>query len=190
MIKKFVCIAVAAALFNFILFPSPRAYASAVSYVQEEPDILAALSAGEDVYARIFSEGTYLFADGNLSEGIFIIPTTYFVKVRSYTHTACAVTYCYEDYDYARAVYGYVSTAALTFVSQPPTGKSFPNAFPEFEGNGTFYKNTRFDTFYSVNQTSSADAFFYGYYMRGNEQFCYVMYGGRFGYFSADVSGK
>ena len=157
-------------------------------YVLGEEEVLERSASG-NLYARVLVGGVYIYSDRELQSGIFILPATYYVKVRAYAHDACAVTYCFEDYDYARAVYGYVRTSALTFVSTPPGGRSFPNVFPEFEGRGNFYKNTGFDAFYSVTDTPS-DAFFYGYFNRGTNKYCYVLSSGKFGYFSADVFGK
>ncbi|MBQ7163982.1 MAG: hypothetical protein IJR61_01475 [Clostridia bacterium] len=171
-----------------ISYTGVRANAAAV-YALNETEVTSLLDADAEVYARIFSENTALCADERLTDAIFVLPLTYYVKVTAYSPESCRVAYCYEDYDYARSVYGYVSTALLTFVAAPPTGRSFPNIFPEFEGNGTFYKNNRFETYYAASDPY-ADAFFYGYYYRGAEKYCYVLRGGKFGYYSADVFGR
>jgi len=150
-------------------------------------EVQSLLQDGLDAYARVNSEDAYIFSDTALTDKLFIVPKTYYLKVFEVTEEYCRVAYCYEDYDYARAVYGYADCRDLLFTSTPPTGKSFPNVFPTFEGNGTFYKNNRFDTFYSVQNSPSSDVFFYGFYKRNNERFCYVFHLGKFGYYQDEV---
>ena len=184
----------AAAIAFFILLsalittPAPKIEALA-STVISEGEITRKLTAGEDVFARIFSDDVYIFSDEAATDGIFILPRTYFVKITEYSPETCRAVYCYEDYDYARSVYGFVKTRELTFVSDPPRLRSFPLLFPEFEGKGYFYKNNRFDSTYSVS-SAEKDAFFYGYYLSGNGKYCYVLQDGKFGYYSADLFGK
>lgn len=165
-------------------------YAVAVAdtvYALTPDEVIDALSRGDDVYAKILPEAM-LCTDAQLTDGLFVLPETYYVKIITYDERACRVTYCYEDYDYARGVCGFVSTARLIFCLSKPTGRSFPNVFLEFEGNGTFYKNNGFDTFYtSVDSTIGEQPFFYGYLRSDTDSYCYVLMGGRFGYYSADV---
>lgn len=170
------------------IYTTPVSANALTQYVLCEEEIAELINAGEVVYARILSQDAYLFADADCIDKIFSLPYTYYVKLLEYGNEACRVMYCYEDYDYARGVIGYTKRENLTFVNTPPTGKSFPNSFLEFEGNGTFYKNNRFDSFYSATDTTTgADCFLYGYYTRGAERYCYVLHGGKLGYYSADV---
>ncbi len=167
--------------------PAATAAATGQTYVLTYEEAEETAAAGE-LFARIFTEGAGLYADAAMTDMLFQPSLSYYVKVLALSPETCRVAYCYEDYDYARSVAGYMATAELTLVSSPPTGRSFPNVFCEFEGNGTFYKNSRFDSFYPSGDTlSSSDAFFYGYYPRGSERYCYVLRGGRLGYYSADV---
>ena len=162
----------------------PRAAEAA--YTLTEAEIISLLDCSTPIYGRILNGSGMMYADSACTNATFEIPRTYYVKVIDYSPFSCRAVYCFEDYDYARAVHGYVRTDNLTFVSMPPGGKSFPNVFPEFEGNGIFYKNNRFDTFYSSPDTA-ADVFFYGYLSGGGKQYCYVLSDGKFGYYSADV---
>ena len=157
------------------------------AYIITDYEAEELLLAGEAVYARILNTDAFLYTDADCTDKLFQLPHTYYVKLLECDST-CKVMYCYEDYDYARGIIGYVKREHLTFVDQPPTGKSFPNIFPEFEGNGTFYKNNRFDSFYSASDTAAgSDCFFYGFYTRGAQRFCYVLHGGKLGYYSADL---
>lgn len=148
----------------------------------------ALLSEEKEVYGRTFTDGVYLFSDPALEDKIFELPKSFYIKILTASAEYCRAVYCYEDYDYARAVTGYVRTGDISLVDEPPTGRSFPNIFLDFEGNGTFYKNNRFDSYYSAGDSAdTSDTFFYGYYMRGTDRYCYVLRGGKFGYYSADV---
>ena len=179
-----------AVFFSFALTTSTVTARALSVYALTETEVLSVLEADGAVYGRVFTENTFLYSDETLSDGIFILPLTYYVKVTEYSPEVCRVIYCIEDYDYARGVLGYAKTSAITFVSAPPTGRSFPNIFPEFEGNGTFYKNNRFEAYYSASDTpNTSDAFFYGFYPRNNEYYCYVLRGGKFGYFHEEVFG-
>ena len=186
-------IVLAAVLTFFAAFTINPAHAvnAAAAYSLTESEASDLISSGETVYARVFTDDVPLCLDENLTDVLFLLPATYYVKVTEYSPVSCRVIYCYEDYDYARGVFGYVDTALLTFVAEPPAGKSFPNVFPEFEGNGTFWKNNRFETYYSAaDSPKTSDAFFYGYYPSAGERYCYVLRGGKFGYYSADVFGR
>ena len=183
--------AAAAAFFVLLAaftIPAPKTAALASS-VLGEGEITRRLTAGEDVFARIFSDDVSFFSDEAATDEIFILPETYFVKITEYSPDICRAVYCYEDYDYARSVYGFIKTRDLTFVSDPPKTRSFPLVFPEFEGKGYFYKNNRLDSTYSVS-SAPKDAFFYGYFLSGSGKYCYVLQDGKFGYYSADLFGK
>ena len=147
------------------------------------------LSSDKAVYARVNDRKADFFSDAELTEKIFTLPYTYYLSVKEISGEACRAVYCYEDYDYARGVYGYVKVSDVLFQAEPPRGKSFPNVFPKKEGSGTFYKNAEFTKYYSANETVGlTDPFFYGYYTRGSgEKYCYVLCGGKFGYYSAEV---
>ncbi len=177
--------------FNMILsvfYPTKITVDAITAYVLDESEITERLELGEQLFARALDSGIYIYSDNLCTDKLFELPTSYYVKVIEYNPTRCRIIYCYEDYDYARGIPGYALSESLTFVSEPPTGRSFPNIFPEFEGNGTFYKNNKFDSYYSAADTASDDdAFFYGYYIRGNEKFCYVLRGGKFGYYPAEI---
>ena len=172
-----------------LFIPPQTAFATAKHSIPTS-EVQALLSDGYTVYARVNSDTAYLFSDNSLTDGLFKIPRTFYLKVFEVSDGFCRVAYCYEDYDYARAVYGYADCRDLLFTDTPPSNKSFPNVFLTFEGNGTFYKNNRFDNFYSIQDSPYSDVFFYGYYLRGTERFCYVFQSGKFGYYSDEVFEK
>ncbi|MCI5838249.1 MAG: hypothetical protein MRZ91_03545 [Christensenellaceae bacterium] len=147
------------------------------------------LSSEKAVYARVNDKKADFYSDAELTEKIFTLPYTYFLSVKEISGEVCRAVYCYEDYDYARGVYGYVKVSDVLFQTEPPSGKSFPNVFPKKEGSGTFYKNAEFTKYYSASETEGlTDPFFYGYYTRSSGgRYCYVLCGGKFGYYSAEV---
>lgn len=164
-----------------------KAHASVYSLTVDEA--AAALEEGGKIYGRVFGEGAWIYSDAALTSKLFVMPPTYYALVTS-VGDSCRTVYCYEDFDYARAVTGYMSPDDLVFVDVPPTGRSFPTLFLKFEGNGTFYKNDRFDSFYSQAELGTDETFFYGYYPRGNDRFCYVLRDGKLGYYSLEVFEK
>jgi hypothetical protein len=134
------------------------------------------------------SEGEIaVYLDRAPTDPLFLLPPTYFLTVTEISGDTCRVIYCHEDYDYARAVYGYASLEGAVFTDLAPTGRSFPNVFLKFEGNGTFYKNNRLDSFYSSLDWTTTQPFFYGYLERDGKRFCYVFADGKLGYFSVEV---
>ena len=172
----------------YIPFVTPktiRADAVATSLSKEEAS--AILDGGGEIFARPKEGGAGLYADRQTTDLLFSLPYSFFARVAEIGEDALKVTYCYEDYDYARAVSGYVRHSEVCLTDLAPTGKSFPNIFPRFEGNGTFYKNNRLDSFYSPPDTLADDTFFYGFLDRGEERYCYVFCGGKLGYFSVEV---
>ena len=128
----------------YIPFVTPktiRADAVATSLSKEEAS--AILDGGGEIFARPKEGGAGLYADRQTTDLLFSLPYSFFARVAEIGEDALKVTYCYEDYDYARAVSGYVRHSEVCLTDLAPTGKSFPNIFPRFEGNGTFYKNNR-----------------------------------------------
>ncbi len=157
-------------------------------YALTEEEAIETLATGV-LYARINGKQTEMYADATLKERMFTLPKTYYLCIKEILNDVCRAVYCFEDYDYARGIYGYVKTENLLFTEVAPSSKSFPNVFPKFEGNGTFYKNTTFTQYYSAGETAGlSDPFFYGYYNRSSEErYCYVLCGGKFGYYPAEV---
>lgn len=171
------------------VFPPPLDAQAENVYALTVSEATELLSSDLPVYARVNGKKVDFFSDVGIKEKIFTLPDTYYLSVKEIVGETCRAVYCYEDYDYARGVYGYVKCSDVLLQTEPPRGKSFPNVFPKKEGSGTFYKNAEFTKYYSASETEGlSDPFFYGYYTRTQgERYCYVLCGGKFGYYSAEV---
>lgn len=129
-----------------------------------------------DVYACITQDGTYFYSTADEESGLFILPTTYYVKIISRSDDFCFVQYLDDVADY-KAVYGYCKTETLTAVDFVP-------ARP--------YLYYTYSATYSVEGSSSSDSgdfstftcncIYYGDYKNGTTTYRYVSINGEFGY--------
>ncbi len=127
-------------------------------------------------YACILHEDTYLNASPDETQGLFLLPATYYVKLLDFGGGYCRVEYLYDDAQ-TKKIIGYVQTELLTFVDYIPKRPYF------------YYT---FDLHYRIEDglTTSSDFLneitlsctYYGDYKIGSKLYCYVLRGDSFGY--------
>lgn len=126
-------------------------------------------------YACVVAEHAYFYSTPDESNGVFLLPTTYYVRLLDYGDAFCRVEY-YYDGSSAQKLTGYAKTSALAFVDYVP-------ATPYF-----YYT---FEMRYSINGEPVGGEFldeikatctYYGDYNVGSKTYCYVLRGDVFGY--------
>lgn len=127
-------------------------------------------------YACVLNENTYFYSTRDEKRGLFLLPTTYFVKVLSVEPDFCKIEYLYDDTN-VKKLTGYAKTSELTFVDYVPTRPYLYHLFNvRYTIEGGFSND---DTF--LNEITVTCAY-YGDYKIGSETYCYVLRGDSFGY--------
>lgn len=126
-------------------------------------------------YAYVSTSDTYLYADPLGSNGLFLLPETYYVSVLETGKEYCLVSYGTDTEDYP-AIVGYAKTEQLTFVDYIPQR---PYALCSFTLTYTL-EGAPVDGSLS---SYKVQATYYGDYFVGSTAYCYV-YAGKFGYVS------
>ncbi len=127
-------------------------------------------------YACILEEDTFFYATPSESQGIFLLPTTYYVKLLDYDPTYCRVEYLYDDTLVQKRI-GYVKTEQLTFVPYVPKRPYFYHVFPlSYRIDETAIDNSSF-----LGEITLSCAY-YGDYKIGSKTYCYVLRGETYGY--------
>ena len=131
--------------------------------------------AAADAYACILQENAYFYASESLSDGLFVLPQTYYVKVLLTGDEFTKVEYL-TDGPSSQKIVGYCQTDDLTFVDYTPQ---------------TPYLHHVFDVTYTAEHASGENDFFhkitvsctyYGAYAVGAKTYAYVLQGTQFGY--------
>ena len=126
-------------------------------------------------YAYIADDSTFFYTAKDESNGLFLLPKTYYVKLLEAAPDFCKVEYMYDN-EYARKLVGYVKTSRLTFVEYTP---QTPYLYKIFDVSYRLEEGTNDDSF--LNQITVTCAY-YGYYKIGSKTYCYVLRGDAFGY--------
>ncbi len=127
-------------------------------------------------YACILNEETYLNATPDETQGLFLLPTTYYVKLLDYGGQYCRVEYLYDDAQ-TKKIIGYVQTKLLTFVDYVPKSPYFYHSFElHYRIDDALTENSDF-----LSEITLSCAY-YGDYKIGSKLYCYVLRGDSFGY--------
>lgn len=126
-------------------------------------------------YACILSDGVYFYTVSDGRKGLFTLPKTYYVRLVEYRTDYCKVEY--QTDDAAKRLIGYVATDKLTFVEYLPAR---PYLFYEFDLHYKLDGAEQTDSAFLTEITLSC--VYYGDYLIGSEQYCYVLRGDEFGY--------
>lgn len=127
-------------------------------------------------YACILRENAFFYSAPDERRGLFLLPTTYYVKLLDYGEEYSRVEYLYDDTNVKKLV-GYAKTSALTFVEYIP---EHPYFYYEFEVSYRIDGDGLEDSAFLNEITLSCT--YYGDYKIGSETYCYVLRGGSFGY--------
>ncbi len=126
-------------------------------------------------YACILYEETYFCSSPDPNEGLFLLPTTYYVKLLNYQTDYCRVEYLYDG-DQVKKLIGYVETSLLTFVEYVPKR---PYYYQLFELSYRIDDSAQGSDFLGEITLTCA---YYGDYKVGAKNYCYVLRGDSFGY--------
>lgn len=127
-------------------------------------------------YACVLDENAFFYSAPDEQRGLFLLPTTYYVRILDYGVDFCRVEYFYDDTDTKKLV-GYAKTSSLTFVEYIPKRPYF---YYVFEISYRIENGGLQDSAFLNEITLSCT--YYGDYLIGSKTYCYVLRGGSFGY--------
>lgn len=120
-------------------------------------------------------EDAFFYKEPRETEGLFLLPKTYYVKLIEYGEEYSKVEY--GDGGAMPTLTGYAKTALLTFVPYLPA-RPYPSY--TFEVKYTIGGNETTDSAFLTQIT--ANCTYYGDYKIGSKSYCYVLRGEEFGY--------
>lgn len=126
--------------------------------------------ADETKFSRITTDGVSLYIDPSLTMEWFTLPTGYYVKVISVSHTCAKVEYK-SDNPTKPSAKGYISIDHLNVVDYTPT-TPYPNLVLTVNQNCMLFKDIELTISETVTQNSSID--YYGIMTKANgEKYIY-----------------
>lgn len=149
---------------------------TAVSTAALTTDNLLSAEAETNAYACIAQENTYFYSSADENSGLFILPTTYYVKIISKSDDFCFVQYLDDVAEY-KAVYGYCKTQDLTQVDFTPA-----RPYLYYTYTATYTVNGTASTDVGDFSTFTCTCIYYGDYKNGTLTYRYVNINGEFGY--------
>ena len=131
-------------------------------------------------YLRVITRDTPIFSDENMTDFLFFLPYTYYVKVLGINGDAAHVEYG----DFAPALDGYVQLSLL-FDDGLPVSSPYACVSVETLKTAPFYKDSSLT---QINRYVFADRtlFYYGYVNDGDGFAYYLSYNGALGYIKED----
>lgn len=134
-------------------------------------------------YARIESEGVYLYGSPDESDGLFTLPRTYFVQILGETAQFYYVSYLTDRSDY-KAVKGYCKKTEIVPVDYTPVTPFLEYKITvTYSVDGSFLPDDPLSTF-------TAEVVYYGEFNFGTSVYYYVNRDGAFGYVPAKSCSK
>lgn len=127
-------------------------------------------------YACVLNDGTYFYASPAETDGLFLLPKTYYVKIVEPGETFCKIEYLYDD-SHVKKLTGYAKTSELTFVDYAPRR---PYLYYVFDVS-YYIDADGLNTDGFLNELTVTCAY-YGDYKIGSKSYCYVLRGDSFGY--------
>ncbi len=150
------------------MFPARLFTSERLAHAEEPPQ--------KGTYACILTEDVFFYATPDETQGLFTLPSTYYVKLLNYGNEYCHVEYLYDDAQ-AKKLNGYVKTTALTFVDYVPQTPYFYHVFTvryTIEGSTAAQSDL-------LNEIT-VSCVYYGDYEIGSKRYCYVLQGESYGY--------
>lgn len=129
-----------------------------------------------DSYACVTEDNTYFYSSADEESGLFILPTTYYVKIISKSDDYCFVQYLEDVADY-KAVYGYCKTDSLTDVDFTPA-----RPYLYYTYSATYTVEGSYASEEGNFSTFTCECIYYGDYKNGTTTYRYVCINGEFGY--------
>ncbi len=137
------------------------------------------VNASNESYARILCNDAIVYQDANLSEPIFVLPYSYYVKIESQNQNSIRISFGNSDGIYPQIV-GYVSLDKLTIVDYIPI-----SPYPQIKVS-TDVSDVLFNDFEQKNPyfnvAMNEVMFYYGEIKNQDKTLCYVYYLKKLGY--------
>lgn len=129
-------------------------------------------------FARIEAEDVYLYASPDESEGLFVLPSTYFVQILGETALYYYVSYLQDNVGFP-SVKGYCKKTEVKPVDYTPETPFLEYTITvTYSVAGSIAPDDPLSTY-------TAEAVYYGEFHFGTSVFYYVNIGGKFGYVPA-----
>lgn len=161
--KRFIYFALLFALISSIIFITPKTIV---------------LAKNTD-YLRVLSSGAVMYLDSDLSEPMFEVPKTYYVKVESRLGDTVKVSYGDGSKD-CPVIIGYMPLSSLTEIDYEPTSPFFiikvSTDTSDILFNDVELKNPYF------NIPKNEVMYYFGEIKSGDRILCYVYYSKKLGY--------
>lgn len=137
------------------------------------------VKASTDTYARILCNDLIIYQDANLTQPIFALPYSYYVKVETQNATSIKISFGNSD-GACPQIIGYVSLNKLTFVDYVPI-----NPYPQIKVS-TDVSDVLFNDFEQKNPYFNVPMnevmYYYGEINNQDQTLCYVYYFKKLGY--------
>lgn len=132
-----------------------------------------------DSYFRVLSKNAYVYADPELSEKLFIVPETYYVKAETYNSVYARVVYGDDDGEYP-VIVGYMSSENLTASAIVPSSPFAVIKVSSLYSDVLFQDAARKRALFNVPCDSFM--YLYGSHFSNGSELCYVYYRNKLGY--------
>lgn len=148
----------------------------------DRAEIMQTTAKAEEVqYSRILSEDTTLYFDPELTDAVFNLPYSYFVKVISVTNNYAQVKYM-DDEEPLPSIIGYIAIKDLNLCDEKPQNP-YPNISLQMKHNEQLYKDTSLKNSEIIYKETTNK--YYGDILINGEEFYYLhtkFNNGRVGY--------
>lgn len=130
-------------------------------------------------YARVLSSGAYIYSDQALSNKIFEVPYSYYVKIEQNYSQTVKVSYNSPSGN-APVIYGYMSASDLTVTEGVPSSPFAVIKVSSGVSDVLFVDHALKSPLFNVPENEIM--YFYGKVTSGDKTLCYVYYGNKLGY--------
>lgn len=130
-------------------------------------------------YMRVLKDGVIIYSDSSLSEPLFEIPKTYYVKVESRLGSIIKVSYGDDSKD-CPVIIGYVSESDLSFAETIPTTPFFTIKVST-DTSDILFNDVELKIPY-FNLPKNEVMYYYGDVKVNDKILCYVYYNKKLGY--------
>ena len=160
---------------SFIKFAITTAFISTIFLFPKHNVVLAE----SPEYLRVLSDGAIIYSDPNLTEPMFEIPKTYYVKIENKTSYFVKVSYGDGSKD-CPVIIGYMNESDLTPALTQPTNP-FSIIKVSTDTSDILFNDVELKTPY-FNLPKNEVMFYYGEIKSNDRVLCYVYYSKKLGY--------
>ncbi|MBE5743476.1 MAG: hypothetical protein E7358_02030 [Clostridiales bacterium] len=140
---------------------------------------ITVVKANSETYARILCEDAVIYHDSNLSQPIFTLPYSYYVKIELESSNSTKISFGDSDGVYPQII-GYINPNKLTFINYVPV-----SPYPKIKVS-TDVSDVLFNDFEQkkpyFNIPMNEVMYYYGETVNLDKTLCYVYYSKKLGY--------